>query len=123
MVFVDPPYGDNIEYNEHPNNIAIIPSDSKEYYDELEKVIMESHRILKKDKILAWLVGDQWVENRFTAVGFRTYDRLCKHFEPVDIICVARRGQSSHTEEWINRARRLNFYLRGYKYLIIARKV
>lgn len=122
MVFVDPPYGDNIKYNEHQGNIGKLPSDSEEYYDELEKVIVESQRILKKGKILAWLIGDQWIGNEFTPVGFKTYERLCKHFKPVDIICVARRGQSSHTEEWINRSRRLNFYLRGFKYLIIVAK-
>lgn len=122
MVFVDPPYGDNIKYNEHPNNIGKIPSDSEQYYNELEKVIVESHRMLKKGKILAWLIGDQWIGNKFTPVGFKTYERLSKHFKPVDIICVARRGQASHTEEWINRSRRLNFYLRGFKYLIIMQK-
>jgi len=122
MVFVDPPYGDNIKYNDHPDNIGKIPSDSKQYYEELEKVIVESHRILKKDKILAWLIGDQWIENEFTPVGFKMYECLSKHFKPIDIICVARRGQSSHTEEWINRSRRLNFYLRGFKYLIIMKK-
>jgi hypothetical protein len=89
----------------------------------LEKVMIESRRILKKGKILAWLIGDQWVGNRFTSAGFRTYERSCKYFEPIDIICVARRGQSSHTEEWINRSRRLNFYLRGFKYLIIMQKL
>ena len=122
MVFIDPPYGDNLKYNEHADNIGKISSDSVQYYDELEKVMIESHRILKKGKILAWLIGDQWLENKFTSVGFRTYERLCKHFEPMDIICVARRGQSSHTEDWINRSRRLGFYLRGFKYLIIVRK-
>jgi len=122
MVFVDPPYGDNVQYNEHPDNIGKISSDSERYYDELEKVMIESHRILRKGKILAWLIGDQWIGNKFTPVGFKTYELLCKHFKPVDIICVARRGQSSHTEEWINRSRRLNFYLRGFKYLIIVKK-
>ncbi len=122
MVFIDPPYGDNIKYNEHPNNIGNLTSDSENYYGELEKVMVESQRILKKDKILAWLISDQWLKNKFTPVGFKTYNLLCKYFIPVDIICVARRGQTSYTEEWINRSRRLNFYLRGFKYLLIMRK-
>lgn len=122
MVFIDPPYGDNIRYNEHPDDIGMISSDSEQYYDELEKVMIESRRILKDGKILAWLIGDQWLGKRFTPVGFKTYERLCRHFKPIDIVCVARRGQSSHTEEWINRSRRLHFYLRGFKYLIIVRK-
>ena len=122
MIFIDSPYGDNIKYNEAPQNIGNISSESEEFYDELEKVMKESHRILKDNKVLGWLIGDQWVKRRFTPVGFKIYERLCKYFEPVDVICVSRKGQSSNTSVWHNRARRFNFYLRGFKYLIIVRK-
>lgn len=122
MVFIDSPYGDNIKYNEEPDNIGNISSESEEFYDELEKVMKESHRILKEGKVLGWLIGDQWVRKKFTPVGLKIYERLCRHFEPVDIICVSRRSQSSNTGVWQNRARRFNFYLRGFKYLIIVRK-
>jgi hypothetical protein len=43
-------------------------------------------------------------------------------FEPIDIICVARRGQSSNTPLWHYRARKFNFFLRGFKYLLLMRK-
>jgi DNA modification methylase len=122
MVFIDSPYGDNVRYSDHPDNIGNISSESEKFYDELEKVMSESHRILKEGKVLGWLIGDQWVKQKFTPVGFMIYNRLCKYFEPIDVICVSRRGQSSHTGPWFNRARRFNFYLRGFKYLIIARK-
>jgi len=122
MVFIDSPYGDNIKYNEEPKNIGNISSESEEFYDELEKVMKECHRILKDGKALGWLIGDQWVKKKFTPVGLKIYDRLCEYFEPIDIICVSRRSQSSNTGVWQNRARRFNFYLRGFKYLIIVRK-
>ena len=122
LVFVDSPYGDNIRYNDHPDCIGKISSESERFYDELEKVMRECYRILKKGKILGWLIGDQWVKNRFTPVGFKVYERLCKYFETVDIVCVVRRGQASHTGIWYNRARRFNFFLRGFKYLFIMRK-
>jgi len=122
MVFIDSPYGDNIRYNEHSGSIGKISSEKERFYDELEKAMSESHRILKEGKILGWLIGDQWVKKKFTPVGLRIYNRLCKYFEPVDIISVTRRGQSSHTGMWVNRARRFNFYLRGFKYLIIVKK-
>ena len=122
LVFVDSPYGDNIRYNDHPDCIGKISSENEIFYDELEKVIQECHRILKKGKTLGWLIGDQWVKNKFTPVGFRLYERLNKYFETLDIICVTRRGQSSNTSLWHNRARRHNFYLRGFKYLFIMRK-
>jgi len=122
MIFIDSPYGDNIRYNTEPKNIGNISSESEEFYDELEKVMKESYRILKEGKVLGWLIGDQWVKKKFTPVGIKIYERLCRYFEPVDIICVSRRSQSSNTGAWQNRARRFNFYLRGFKYLIVVRK-
>lgn len=122
LVFVDSPYGDNIRYNNEPANIGNISSESKLFYDELEKVMVECNRILKNGKVLGWLIGDQWVKKSFTPVGFEVYNRLSKHFDTVDVICIARRGQYSHTGPWFNRARRFNFYLRGFKYLFIMRK-
>lgn len=122
MIFIDSPYGDNIKYNDHPDNIGNISAESERFYDELEKVIKECHRILKPGKVLGWLIGDQWVKKKFTPVGFKVYERLSKYFETIDIICVARRGQTSNTGIWYNRALRFNFYLRGFKYLFLMRK-
>jgi DNA modification methylase len=122
MVFIDSPYGDNIKYSEKLGCLCNISSEEDEFYDELEKIMAESHRILKEGKIIAWLIGDQWLKNEFTPVGLKVHDRLKKYFKPVEIICVTRRGQSSNTRIWYNRARRNNFFLRGFKYLIIAKK-
>ncbi|MGI0034509.1 MAG: DNA methyltransferase, partial [Nitrososphaera sp.] len=122
MIFVDSPYGDNIVYNEHPNNIGKISAESEEFHESLEKVIEECNRVLKPGKTIGWLIGDQWVKKKFTPVGFRVYELLCKHFDTVDIVSVARRSQTSNTGIWHNRALRFNFYLRGFKYLFIMRK-
>jgi DNA modification methylase len=122
MIFVDSPYGDNIRYNENPDCIGKISSETETFYEELDKVMSECHRVLKSGKVIGWLIGDQWVKKKFTPVGFKVYQRLSKYFETVDIICVVRRGQASHTGLWYNRARRFNFFLRGFKYLFIMRK-
>ena len=122
MVFIDSPYGDNVRYNDHRDCIGKISSETEQFYDELEKVMQESYRILKEGKILGWLIGDQWVKKQYTPVGFKIYERLCKYFEPVDVVCVVRRSQTSNTGIWFSRARRFNFYLRGFKYLIVMRK-
>lgn len=122
MIFIDSPYGDNVRYNDSPLDIGKISAESEEFYDELEKVMQECQRILKPGKVLGWLIGDQWVKKKFTPVGFKIFDRLCKYFEPVDIVCVVRRGQTSNTGVWYNRAIRFNFYLRGFKYLLLMRK-
>lgn len=122
LVFIDSPYGDNVKYSENPEDIGRISCEDERFYHELEKVAIEVHRILKPGKVMAWLIGDQWVKKNFTPVGFKLYERLTKYFETVDLICVVRRGQSSHTGLWHYRAKKNNFYLRGFKYLFIMRK-
>jgi len=122
MVFIDSPYGDNVSYSDDPADIGKISAEDPRFYEELEKVAKECYRVLKPGKVLGWLIGDQWVKKRFTPVGFKVYEMLTKYFEPIDIICVVRRGQSSHTGVWHYRARKFNFFLRGFKYLLLMRK-
>lgn len=123
LVFIDSPYGDNIKYNNEPMNIGNISSEDESFYDELKKVMDESFRILGEGGVIGWLIGDQWVKKKFTPVGFKIYQKLIDAgFETLDVICINRRGQYSHTAPWFNRARRFNFYLRGFKYLFIMRK-
>lgn len=122
MVFIDSPYSDNVRYSDDPADIGRISAEDESFYEELEKVAKEIFRVLKPGKVLAWLIGDQWVKRRFTPVGLKVYQMLTQFFEPVDIVCVVRRGQSSHTGLWHYRAKKHNFFLRGFKYLLIMRK-
>ena len=73
---------------------------------------------------MGWLIGDQWVKRKFTPVGLKIYQMLVDNvkFEPIDLICVTRRNQSSNTRVWHYRAQKFNFFLRGFKYLILAKK-
>lgn len=72
MIFIDSPYGDNIRYNEHPDDIGKISSETEKFYDELEKVMKECYRILKPGKVLGWLIGDQWVKKNSLLWGLRS---------------------------------------------------
>lgn len=123
FVFIDSPYSDNIKYSDHPADIGRISCEKEEFFNELEKVAQEIWRILKPGKVMAWLIGDHWrKKSGFIPVGFKIYQMLIKYFETVDIVCVARRHQTSNTPVWHERAKRFNFYLRGFKYLFIMRK-
>ena len=123
MVFIDSPYGDNIKYSYNPKFICKISCENKEFYQELEKVAIEIKRILKKDKIVSWVIGDHWRSNSgFIPVGIKIYQMLEKQFKPIDIVCLTRRNQTSNTPSWKQRAIKNNFYLRGFKYLFIMKK-
>jgi len=122
FIFIDSPYSDNIRYNDHPNNIGHIPATEDRFFDELEKVMREAYRVLKPGKYLAWLIGDQWAKGIFVPVGFKVYERLAKYFKPIDIVVVARRNQASNTPFWLSKALEHNFFLRGFKYLLIFQR-
>ena len=121
FVFIDPPYSDNITYSQDKRCLGKISCESEKFYDELEKTAKEISRILKPNKIAAWVIADQWVKKKFTPVGFLLWQRLEKYFEPIDIVCLTRRNQTSNTAIWHYRARQYNFYLRGFKYLFILK--
>lgn len=122
FVFIDSPYSDNIHYNNHPENIGHISCEDPKFFVELEKVAKELLRILKDGKYLAWVIADQAKNNIFTPVGFKMYNIITKYFKPVDVICIARHNQRSNTMIWHERAKKYNFFLRGFKYLIIVKK-
>lgn len=123
FVFVDSPYSDNIKYNDHPGNIGNISCENPLFFKEIEKVAKEMYRILKPWKYIAWLIGDQAKKKKFVPVGFKLYYILEKYFKPIDIVCVTRHSQTSNTPIWHERARKYNFFLRGFKYQIIMQKV
>lgn len=123
FIFIDSPYSDNIKYNDHPDNIGKISCENPRFFEELEKVAKEMYRVLKPEKYIAWLIGDHWRKNTgYIPVGFKIYNMLSELFNPVDVICVVRRNQTSNTGIWHKRAREFNFYLRGFKYLFIMQK-
>ncbi|RKZ34162.1 DNA methylase [bacterium] len=124
FVFIDSPYSNNIEYSDHPADIGKISCEREEFFDELDKVAKEIHRILKYGKAMAWLIGDHWrKKSGFIPVGFKLYQILLKYFKTIDIICIVRRHQRSNTPIWHERAKKFNFYLRGFKYLFIMKKL
>lgn len=122
FVFIDSPYSNNIKYSDDEKCIGKISCENKEFYDELEKTVSEIARILKPNKVMGWVIADQWIKRKFTPTGFLIWQRLEKYFEPIDIVCLTRHNQTSNTGIWHNRARQYNFYLRGFKYLFIMRK-
>ncbi|MDR0411275.1 MAG: hypothetical protein LBH75_04795 [Treponema sp.] len=122
FVFIDSPYSDNLHYSDDERCIGKISCENIIFYNEMEKVAVEIRRILKPSKVIAWIIADQWIKKKFTAVGFLLWERLVKYFEPIDIVCLTRHNQTSNTSFWHRKACEYNFYLRGFKYLFIMRK-
>ncbi len=132
FAFVDPPYSTHIEYSNEPGCIgrldALSEDGGRAYYDAMDRVARELHRVLKPRRYMALYVSDSYRKSkgkpggRFAPIGFRLFELFSRHFQPVDIICVVRHNQKLARGNYRKAAEEGNFFLRGFNYLLIMRK-
>jgi len=127
FVFIDPPYSTHIEYSDDPRCIGKLDAGvdgGRAYYEAMAQVIREIDRVLKPGKHMALYVSDSFVKGRpFMPIGFELFALLRKHFEPADIIAVTRHNKTLEMGNYRQAAEEGNFFLRGFNYLFIMRKV
>lgn len=139
FAFVDPPYSTHIDYSDHPDCIGKLDAGAaasepeapvgEEYYIAMEETISEMHRVLKNRRYCAIYVSDSWRKKKgakgglFMPIGFELFAILRDYFEPIDIIAVVRHNAKLKQGNWHKAAEKENFYLRGFNYLLIAKKV
>jgi DNA modification methylase len=132
FAFVDPPYSTHIEYSDDPRDIGKLDAAEGEYYQAMEKVIGELHRVLKDRRYMALYVSDSWRKRKggepgsgagvFMPIGFELFSLLCKKFKAIDIIAVVRHNQKLARGNWHKAAEEGNFFLRGFNYLFVMKK-
>ena len=125
FVFIDPPYSTHLDYGDDPRDIGKLDAAGGEYYAAMEKVFAEIHRVLKQEKCMGLYVSDSYIHGKaFHPIGFELFGRLrAKGFEPVDIICVTRHNKTLEMGNYRKAAEEGNFFLRGFNYLFVVRKV
>ena len=137
FVFMDPPYSTHIDYSDDPGCIGKLDAGGDDggraYYAAMTKAIAEGHRVLKNRRYFALYVSDSWKKKKgapagsgagtFMPIGFELFAIMRKHFVPVDIITVVRQNQKLDKNNWRKTAVEENFYLRGFNYLFIMKKV
>lgn len=122
LAVVDSPYSDNIRYSSDPRCLGRLSCLDPRFYDEMARVAAEAHRVLRPGGILAWIIADQYRGGTYTPVGFRLLRVLSESFQPLDTIILVRHHDRSGSPMWEHRARRFNFFLRGFKFLFVLRK-
>lgn len=128
FVFIDPPYSTHLDYGPDPRDIGKLDAADGAYYNAMEQVIAEIWRVLKPAKHMALYVSDSYVHDKgkgtFHPLGFELFDRMQKQgFVPVDIIAVIRHNKTLEMGNYRKAAEEGNFFLRGFNYLFIMRKV
>ncbi len=123
LVFMDPPYGDNLVYSEDPRCIGRLSARDQRYDRALDLCFSEAHRVLRKDGIIAVYICDVFQNpDKFFPVGFRIFELLTKRFRPIDIIAVLRNNASLERPNHRRAAVEQGFLLRGFNYLFLCRK-
>lgn len=121
FICTHPPYANIIEYSE---NIDEDLSHLKipEFLKEIKKVASESHRVLKKDKFCAILMGDTRIKGHIQPLGFE----VMKIFEGVGFklkeIIIKEQHNCKATGYWKTNSIKYNFFLIAHEYLFIFKK-
>jgi adenine-specific DNA-methyltransferase len=124
LVFIDPPYGTHLDYGDDPRDIGKLDAAGAEYYEAMEQVFKEIARVLKPGGHMGLYVSDSYVHGKgFYPIGFELFQRLRKYLEPVDIVSVVRRNKTLEMGNYRKAADEGNFFLRGFNYLFIMKKV
>ena len=124
FIFVDPPYADHIDYSDHKRCIGKTSALDGSYYKEMNIVIKELVRVLKKNKYMALYVSDSYKKGKpFSPIGFRLFSMMEQEgLEPIDIVAVTRHNKTLKRRHWHTSAVEGNYFLRGSNYLFIMRK-
>jgi DNA modification methylase len=122
FVFVDPPYGNNLQYSGLPECIGELPADSQEYFQAMDDVLAEIHRVLRPGCHGAIYACDVWKRLSFVPLGARLVELLERRFEMVDHIVVVRGSKTLEQGNYHKAAEETNFFLRGFNHLLIFRK-
>lgn len=124
VLFMDPPYSDHIHYSDHPQCLGKISAHDPRFFDEMDNVVKETHRVLKPGGTLAIFVCDFFQKKGgFAPVGFGLFNSLLNYFQPIDVIAVVRHNKSLKMGNYRKAAVEQNFYLRGFNYLMLGRKI
>lgn len=122
LVFMDPPYADNLEYSSDARCIGKLKADGR-YQRAMRLVFDECWRVLRDDRMLAIYVCDIFKKERgFWPLGFDLFELAKTKFIPHDIVAVTRHNKTLAMGNYRKAADEGGFFLRGFNYLLLLER-
>ncbi len=123
FMFMDPPFSTHIDYSDSPDCIGKLDAFKEDYFEAMELVFDEAHRVLRDRRYLAVFVGDSFKKKKgFVPIGARFLVSLERRFRPIDHIAVTRGNRKLEAPQFHKTAAEGNFFLRGFNHLMIFKK-
>lgn len=123
LIATHPPYANIIKYSKDKieEDISNVENIDK-YVEEMEKVAVESYRVLKEGKYAAILIGDTRRNKHHIPVAFRVMQAFLHtgFILKEDIIKI--QHQMKGSTFWAKRSQELNFLLLKHEHLFVFRK-
>ena len=123
LVFMDPPYADNLEYSDDPGCIGKLPPDGR-WQRAMRLVLDEAARVLRPEGVLAAYLCDVYQKKRgFYPLGFELFEMArSSKFIPLDVVAVVRHNRTLEMGNYRKAADEGGFFLRGFNYLLLLRR-
>ena len=121
LICTHPPYANIIQYSEDiPEDLSLLSV--KDFLKEMEPVAAECHRVLKKDKFCAILMGDTRVRGHMVPMSFDVM-RIFENtgFRLKELI-IKEQHNCKATGYWKTNSVKYNFLLIAHEYLFIFHK-
>lgn len=127
LVFMDPPYADNLAYSDDARCLGKLPAETGEWQEAMAEVMTEAARVLKKGGVCAVFLCDVYKVKQ----GKRTFLPLALYLaaaaesaglHPVEHVAVVRRGKTLDTGAGSRQAAKDRFLLRGFSHLLVFEK-
>ena len=110
LICAHPPYADIVQYT-HDNKNDLSCYGVEGFLDEIEKVAMESYRVLKNNCFCSILIGDMRKNKNVIPLGFWTIERYLKAGFKLKELIIKRQHNCKTTGFWYNNSIKFNFLI------------
>ena len=125
FILYHPPYWDIIKFSDNEKDLSNTKS-LNEFLSKLEKVIVDSTKILEKGRYCAIVIGDMYKDSQVIPLGFYCMQLFLKNKLKLKAILIKNfnetKGKQNQQALWRYRALANNLYLFKHEYIFIFRK-
>lgn len=118
LICTHPPYSNIINYSKNNKcDLSLLALD--DFYSAINKVAMESLRILKKGKICSVMMGDMRKHGCVVPLGFNVMNIFLQAGFKLKEIIIKEQHNCSSTEYWRKISVQRNFFLLAHEYIFV----